>query len=235
MITTAEDIVPLTSVLRGGFLGRGSKISGAVNAAAKVNKTSFGWQAILHPEGRMLIVNNPTSIGFDQWVMNTITGAWCRFKDVEASCWGSYNTKLFFGATGGIVYELSDSYEDDNGTAIDAVATQAWSDLGSPREKRIPVVRPVIAADGGISYSFDIGFDFVTPLPSEPVSSAASGSPWDTSPWDTSPWSDENITYTDWLVSSGKGQMVSASLRLSAKQDISWLRTDFRVEIAKNL
>ena len=235
MIVTAEDIVPLTTVLRGGFLGSGSKISGAVSASARINGNSFGWQIILHPAGRMLIINNPTPIGYDQWVMNTITGAWARFKDVEATCWGTYNRKLYFGGAAGVIYEFDDSYNTDNGSPIEALATQAWNDLGLPHEKRIAACRPVIASDGGINYSIDIGFDFVTPLPSDPVSVATSGSPWDTSPWDTSPWSPENIVYSDWNMCSGKGQMISTSLKLSAKQDISWLRTDYRVEIAKKL
>ena len=235
MIVTAEDIVPLTTVLRGGFLGSGSKISGAVGASARTNAASFGWQIILHPAGRMLIINNPTSLGYDQWALNTITGAWARFKDIKASCWGTYNKKMYFGGDAGVVYKFDESISTDNGNAIDVVAVQAWSDLGSPYEKRIAACRPVISSDGGISYSLDIGFDFVTPLPASPTSVTTSGAPWDTTAWDTSPWSPENIVYASWSLCSGKGQMVSTSLRLSAKQDISWLRTDYRIETAKKL
>lgn len=235
MIVTAEDIVPLTTVLRGGFLGSGSKISGAVGVSARLHSESFGWQAIMHPEGRMLLINNPTAIGYEQWVMNTITGAWSRFKDIEARSWGTLNRRLYFGGTGGVVYEFDENHETDDGFAIDSVAVQAWSDLGLPHEKRIAACRPVIASEGTISYSIDIGFDFVTPLPSATTSVTSDGSPWDTSPWDTSPWSPENIVLSEWSMCSGKGQMISTSLRVNAKQDISWLRTDFRVEIAKKL
>ena len=235
MIVTTQDLIPLTSVLQGGFLGRGSKISGAINAAARTHKASFGWQVILHPEGRMLIINNPTSIGYDQWVMNTVTGAWCRFKDIEASCWGSYNTNLYFGATGGIAYKFSESFETDNTAAIDAVAVQAWSDLGTPYEKRVALCKPVVSADGGISLSIDVGYDFVTPLASSPSSKTSDGTTWDTSAWDVSPWSTEDIVFSGWQVCSGKGQFISTSMRVSAKQDISWLRTDFRAEVGKNL
>ena len=183
----------------------------------------------------MLLINNPTTSGYDQWVMNTITGAWARFKDVEAVCWGAHNRKLYFGGTDGKVYEFDEGYETDNGTEIDAVAIQAWSDLGLPHEKRMAACRPVISSTGSISYSLDIGFDFLAVSPSDPIAVTSSGSPWDISPWDISPWSPENIVLTDWNMCSGKGQMISTSLRFSAKQDISWLRTDFRVEIAKKL
>lgn len=235
MIVTAEDIVPLTTVLRGGFLGGGSKISGAVSAAARTHASLFGWQSILHPEGRMLLINNPTVLGFEQWAMNTITGAWSRFKNIEARCWGTLSRKLYFGGTGGKVYVFDEAYEDDAGSAIDAIAVQAWSDLGMPYEKRIAACRPVIASEGSVSYSIDIGFDFVVPLPSAPVSASVSGSPWDTSPWDTSPWSPENIVLSEWGMCAGKGQMISTSLRVNAKQDISWLRTDYRAEVAKKM
>lgn len=235
MITTTEDIIPLTTVLRGGFLGRGSKISGAIVTSARNNKSSFGWQMMLHPEGRMLIINNPTAAGFDQWVMNTVTGAWCRFKDVETSCWGSLNTKLYFGATGGIVYEFSEEFGDDNGTAIDAVAVQAWNDLGLAFEKRMAAIKPVIQSQGAISYSARVGFDFSVSTPSSPNATNPPGSPWDVSPWDVSPWSAGLLINNSWLVSSGKGDMISTAIRVSAKQDISWLRTDFRIEIGTNL
>lgn len=235
MITTAEDVIPLTTVLRGGFLGRGSKISGALSTAARTHRASFGWQMMLHPEGRMLIINNPTAIGFDQWTLNTVTGAWCRFRNIEASCWGSLNAKLYFGATGGTVYEFDDSHKTDDSAAIDATVVQAWNDLGLPYEKRMAIIRPVLQAEGSISYSVDVGFDFRTPVATTPIAATSVGSPWDVSPWDVSPWSPETIIYNSWLVSSGKGDMISTVVRVNAKQNISWLRTDFRVEIGKNL
>lgn len=235
MIVTAEDVVPLTTVLRSGFLGSGSKISGAIRAATRVTRSSFGWQVILHPEGRMLIINYPTAIGFNQWVMNTITGAWCRFKDIEASCWGGYNTKMYFGGTGGVVYLFDDAYEDDAGTAISVTMTQAWSNLKSPGEKAIAACQPVLQSDGAVNYSIDIGYDFVTPAIASPVSVTSTGSPWDTSPWDTSPWSAGPVIANEWSICSGHGDMVSISIRLTAKQDISWLRTNLRGKGLANL
>lgn len=234
-ILTKLDLVPLTSVLRGGYdyNVNKTKITGAIKEAAKTYGDTFGWQLAIDPNGEMLVINQPSyNSEYNQLVMNTTTGAWCRFVDLDPVCWSRYRSDLYMGGQNGIVYKLSGT--SDAGAAIAASGIQAWSDLGVPMEKTIPMMRPVIGAEGSISFSLKVGFDFAEFGATAPSGSVSSGSPWDTSPWDTSPWSPERIVFTEWRAASGKGQFVAINLKLSALQAISWLKTDYRTIIAGN-
>ena len=235
LIATTDDYVSLTKVFRAGHLGGASKLSGAVQAAATSNKAGTGWQGILSPKHGLALFNVPNVDGsFDQHVLNTTTGAPCRFKAIPANCWGLYNDDLYFGGGGGVVYKYTG--EDDASSAIEADAIQAWSMMGSPYRKRVAAIRHILdSVASSLSYETDIGFDFgeiATPSPSVTSSTSA---PWDTSPWDTTPWSSSSVIDASWRVASGTGQSVAARVRVNTKTPISWLRTDYRVEIGKNL
>jgi hypothetical protein len=114
------------------------KIQDLMNTDVKVYGNIFGWQVILYPIGNKLIVNVPTVAGTTsyQYVMNTITGAWCRFTGWNAQCWALYNDRLFFGAPGGKVCQADTGYSD-NGANIVADGQQAFSDFGSRRAEAV--------------------------------------------------------------------------------------------------
>lgn len=229
MIMTLDDYVSLSKVLREGRIGASSKVSGAVLSATQSGGSYFGWQALLYPKGSMMIMNVPKSNSeFDQHVLNTSTGAWCRFTDIHANCWGIYNDNLYFGGDE-VVYQ-ADTGNTDNGDQIDASAMQAWNDFGSAYRKRITASRAVIESQGSVNFELGIGIDYAQPNIGSISAAAPSGAIWDTSPWDTTSWSaDTRITNT-WRVSKGSGQKVSPRLVVGSKQTVSWLRTDFLYE-----
>lgn len=237
MITTQQDHTSLNTwfaAARNGITPPLSKISGAVIGAAG-NSALFGWQSIVYPRGGKAIFNVPLAAGgFEQHVVNTVTGAWCRYAGLNASCWGLYNDVLYFGAASGVVWK-AEAATSDNGVAIACDGQQAWSDMGSPRRKRVSLARPVIESQGAIPYSFGIGYDFEQIIVSASAGAGATGSPWDTSPWDTSPWSPETQITQQWGVQIGSGQSVGMRLKVSALQSVSWLRTDLRYEAGRGL
>lgn len=231
-IATVEDYYSLSQVLDGSR--EPTKISGAVPSAHASGSSYFGWQTIYHPKGNMVLVNIPTSANtYHQHVLNTITGAWCRFKDIPSRCWSVYNTDLYFGGAGGVVYRYTGT--KDVTAEINADGSQAWSRMGTPYRKRVSAIRSVIQSEGTVSYSVGVGFDFQDTISAQPSTSEAGGSAWDTSPWDTSAWSAENVIQNKWRASRGSGQSIATRLRVSAKQSISWLRTDYRIEVGQNL
>src|SRR6185312_7814042 len=157
-VTTYDDHVGLSAELEALKEGRQaprSKISTAVQAAVAADSTAFGWQALYYTKGRRLIFNIPNANGtFDQHVANTaisypdpfadrVVHPWCRFVDMPSACWGLYKDNLFFGASGGIVYQADTGALDVLG-AISAVGQQAWNDFGSQYRKRNTDVRPII-------------------------------------------------------------------------------------------
>jgi hypothetical protein len=83
-----------------------SQINKAVNDAVRSYGGLFGWQPIIYPLGTMLMVNVPQSATVaHQYVFNTLTGAPCRFKGMNALCWGLLNDGLYFGTSDGRVVQ----------------------------------------------------------------------------------------------------------------------------------
>ena len=235
VVMTTDDFVYLSQVLRTGQVGAPSKLSGAIQEAS-LNSGLYGWEAVLYKQGSKLIFNIPDNDtdGNKQFVYNTTTGAACRFVGMDARCWGVYNNNLYFGGKDGAVYK-AETGEDDDGSAIKADGSQAWTSFGSPQSSRITATRSVLQSVGGITYELGLGFDFNNALTPSASSTAVTGSPWDTSPWDTSSWGAGMVVSTKWRAARGIGQNVSARLRVSALQSISWLRQDYRIEQGRNL
>jgi hypothetical protein len=63
------------------------KIQGAFAAAAAQYKNNFGWCLLYNPKNNALIVNVPVSVGAnqEQFVMNNITKAWCKFTELGSA------------------------------------------------------------------------------------------------------------------------------------------------------
>jgi len=103
-LVTEEGIIPLKETLSMDTAAASVKavtrnIQSAVNDAATRYKGNFGWQLIGYPEGRMAILNVPITENATsrQYVMNTITGAWCEFRGMDANCWAVLGSRIYFG------------------------------------------------------------------------------------------------------------------------------------------
>lgn len=248
-LTTYDDHVPLSQqlvALREGRLPPRSKVSGAVRAAVMANGAAFGWQALYYPAGRRLIFNVPNPDGsFSQHIQNTgITyidpntnlpcSPWCRFQNMNGSCFGLFKNKLYFGAAGGVVYQADIGTLDVLGT-VNANGQQSWNIFQNPERKRITAARPLVQSQGQTSYSFKLGYDYGNI--NIPITGATpgGGSPWNTSPWNTSAWSPEQQVSTLWHAAGGTGVAISAALSIAATNGATWLRTDFKNEIGSTL
>lgn len=229
MVATRDDYVSMSQALTKARVNvPENKIRPAIIAAAAATGGNFGWDMAVFPSGGFLIVNVPTSGGdFDQHVQNLVTKAWCRFKDVPANCWAMFNDRLYFGGAGGKVYRFWDG-NDDDGAAISADGLGAWVGMGGAGRKRAAAVRPVMGATGGLTYSFGLGVDYRTPGVSDPTTISSTGTPWG-SPWG-SPWSPENTITAAWRAVAGTGDVFAPRLRVSSTKEVSWYRTDYRVE-----
>lgn len=232
IITTTTDYVRMSEVLRTGQLGQASKLSGAIREAA-ANASVFGWQTIVWRGGDLIIGNVPNASGVHvQHVVNTKTGAACKFTGIDSRCWGEYSGELYFGSSNGTVYKYTGN--NDDGANIEAVARTAWADLGVPTRKRVTASRPIITTDGAIEYNFSAGFDFVEKSPLPLTVSVLSGSLWDAGDWDETSWGGD-VVKAGWRVTGGWGQYTSTVLQVASQSSVSWQRTDYRFEQGKNL
>lgn len=194
---TNQGLIPFSSVVNvtpdkeSNFVKLSDNISSAFISAADSYGTNFGWQFTAYYRGRMAIVNIPVIAGSksEQAVVNTLTGAWCKFTGLNASSWCSFNDKPYFGGMDGKVYE-ADYGANDNGSAIEVDLKTAFNYLGNREAlKRFTMARVLSASEGDITFTFNIDVDFEDRMLTDTISiTGTSGSEWDTATWDVSDW-----------------------------------------------
>ncbi|NKQ73849.1 hypothetical protein C3Y89_26550 [Rhizobium sp. UPM1132] len=193
-IMTTDGIVPITKAVQ---LDRGATSLGAITAkigptwretVAAIGTTSEEWQLASFPARQMAIVNLPSSFGPYQYVMNTETGAWCRFVGISASCWATWQDRLFFGSSDGTVYE-AEAGASDNGTAIDALMVGAWNRFGDGLSTKFSKLIGVTAQIGVSTLMYaGISTDYQTKIPTALLSSVenSAAATWGTAIWGVS-------------------------------------------------
>lgn len=209
------------------------KIQNLINSDVQRYSANFGWQIILYPVGNKIIVNVPYLVGAAsyQYVMNTITGAWCRFTGWNSLCWALFNDRIYFGSLAGAVYQ-ADVGSSDNGANIVADGMQAFTKFDTDNQKQFTAMRPVLNASSGVAPACAINVDFETSSPAGVASSAISISPWG-SPWG-SPWSTRNGTIRVWHGATGIGYAGAPHMVVALKNGIcQWQSTDVLYEICK--
>lgn len=233
IVITDDGFVPLSKVLPLDRIGAlkvaiSDKIRQSVNTAVKSYGNNYGWQPIFYPKGNIGIFNIPTSVGTKavQYVISSISNAWCQFTGLNAVCWAIYNGFLYFGAPGGFVvlFDTAD-FKDDTLATIQTFAN-IQGDIQpafnyfkkKSTQKRITMVRPQIESSSDIMISQVVNTDF-SDLPVTLVSTnPASGTPWG-SPW-SSTWSPASAVRKNWISTEGIGYCASLHLR-TATQGVS--------------
>lgn len=191
------------------------KIGNAVTQAVTAYGTEDGWDAVLHPALNMLLFNVPQSGGvFQQYIVNTLTGAWCKYTGMNGACWASLNGVLYFGAADGVVY-VAESGTSDNGADIVAEYRGAYQYVGGEGLiKRATMARPVFQTTGPITVSFGIDTDFNNTNLTNPVTSYAVGSLWGTGLWGLATWGSGMTLQDDWVSVSALGYAMAPHMIL---------------------
>lgn len=119
-----------------------------------------GWDLLLFPPANMLMVNVPLSDGTAyQYVMNTISGGWARWTDINANCWYYANEDLWFGSDGYVGKAWFG--QNDNGQPITANILPAYQNFGIESQlKRWSLGRVILGTTGPAAYNAKIELDF---------------------------------------------------------------------------
>jgi hypothetical protein len=203
-------------------------ISPEISKAARSYGSNFGWQVQSYPRGEMAILNIPVSEGVTQhqYVMNTATGAWCRFTGQNAGCWAEWQGLLYFGGNSGKVY-LADSAATDDGTPIRADLKTAFNYLGSRASlKRAHMVQTLMVSDGRVNPYINVNTDFNDVVPTSGPSSTNLGAIyWDEFNWDEVDWPPEQQVSATWQNSGAVGYCMAVRVRIVATVDTETLIT----------
>lgn len=220
-IITMDGVIPMTEMLSqdqatAPRVAITSMIMNAINMATQNYSSNFGWQFISYPKGTLALLNIPTTENSTaiQYVMNTITGAWCRFTGINCNVWETFNNNIYFGGNDGNIYQWdigSGDEVDVNDLPITAVVQTAFNYFKTRGyKKRFTALRPLITTDGSIVPGVGLNVDFGSGVPiSIPSTVASTGAQWDQATWDQSLWPTNSGLVANWTTVDGIGQCAS--------------------------
>lgn len=239
LVITENGAFPLSAALQSASvdykLALSFKIEDAFTTAGRTYGATFGWEAIIYPAQSALIVNVPiTEDGkHHQYVMNTITKAWCKFLEWDAETFAVFNAELYF-ATGTTVKKAWTG-TSDAGADIVAYGKTAFSFLKSPGQlKQIKMFRPVLAISGTLSFLSDIDVDFQdSPITGVATYSTISSTLWDAASWDVDLWSAGLQVAKNWTSpSENVGYSVAGKIKINSKSlTVQWMSCDYMYEV----
>lgn len=237
IIITENGTYPLSAALQSASidykLALSFKIERAFTDAARQYGANFGWEAQRYPAQNALIVNVPVVEGstHEQYVMNTITKAWCRFTDWDAETFAVFNGELYF-ATGTSVVKAWTG-QIDGTQNIEAYGKQAFSYFGSRQQKKFKMFRPVLAVNGPLSFLTDIDVDFQdTPITGSATYTVTSGGQWDVDDWDEAYWASGLEVVKQWTSpDEWEGYCASGKIKIATNSlMVQWISSDMIYE-----
>ncbi len=226
-VITLDGVLPFSvakSVDRGAdaTVAISANINTAMNTAARSYKDNFGWELVAYPKGLMAIVNVPIAENSTQhqYVMNTLTGAWCRFKNQNANCWVNFQDNLYFGGNDGIVYK-ADTGSVDVDQPIDAVGQSAYQYFGTRgRLKQFNALQPLITTDSNSRPSLGVSTDFKdNAVLGTPTSATTTAARYDTAKYDVDVYPVDSRNVSDWTSINGVGTNASIHFRARTGTD----------------
>lgn len=236
LIICLDGVFPLSAALQSTRVDTSQaitdKIRPAISEATGNYGTIYGWQVLPYPDKNALILNVPVS-GFvsHQYVMNAITGSWCRFTGWNAYSLALYSDNLYYGGNG-TVYRAWTG-RSDNGANIVADAKPAFYSFSAKGyKKHFQMVKPYFATDGTVSPSIRLNIDYSDEVPGSPSAIPTTESLWDTAVWDADIWGGALTPYKQWMKVNGVGYVATLRMKIATNtNEVRWYSTDFMVEL----
>lgn len=242
LILTENGLFPLSSLLASGDTRQkfavSFKIQDAFGQAARKYFDNIGWQVVSFPRQDAIIVNVPIANPgrHDQYVMNTISKAWCRFTGLDGEEFAIHKTNLAEGP-GELIFSKGRqifkafSGTSDNGQPIVCDAAQAFHDFGTAKVKTPVLFTPVLSSTALSYYSAGVNTDFqVDGHNSSSVVVDGSPSKWGTGKWGTAKWKSSSSVIRQWgSVSAWPGRWLAGKLRIaSSTTSARWMGSVMR-------
>ena len=180
-------------------------------------RANYGWQAISYPAGNWGLFNVPISATQSvQLVMNTITGAWCRFTGQNAFSWSMLGNEIYFGGSTRVF--RADVGSTDNGADIAAdmkTAFQYFKDRGGL--KRFTMLRPTFLSNGAPEPRITLDVDFGNREPTGSPGFTAFGALWDAAVWDADVWGADGDQVTQqWIGVHALGRCAAVRMKITS-------------------
>jgi len=245
LILCEDGVLPLTSILAQSKVLDPTPLSDMIllKLSRDVSElsTRFGWQLVVFNRGNQLYINVPDPLAYRQYVMNSVTGAWCEFDNYDGICWEIHKDEIFFGTNTGIVghgwYGTLDSFDftSASGGAIQGTALCAFSYLGrGAYQKHITMARATMQAPIQPQFRLGVNVDFQIEDDSAPIPPAAvteGAALWDQAIWDQAKWAIASRIFNPWIGVGEIGFCAATFLKLSTSFGVLWIGTDLLTEV----
>lgn len=235
LIICRDGVFPLSSALQSDRVNAAvavtDKIRNAMRQAVELYGDNYGWILEFYSGQSMLILNVPKGDTSDQYVMNTLTGSWCRFTDMPASYWVIFENEPYFAGDTYVGKALG--AVNDNGSNIYCSFLQAYSYFGFDTQiKKVEGVRPTYGLSGNATIEACLSVDYREQVPYQ-LNSAAIGeaAEWDVSNWDEGLWGGEQIVSGWQLIGGGIGY--AFALRMNAtvnNAEVKYLASSYLIQ-----
>jgi hypothetical protein len=220
-VVTIGGVLPLSKALSAAPGTENSisytlRINKAMNESAQSYAGNFGWELTTFPKGTMAILNVPiaeTDTAY-QYVMNTLTGAWCRFTGWDFNCFVVFKDNLYTGANDGTVYRAWTGGTDD-GTQIDADGQSAFNYFGQIGiGKRFTALQPLVTTNEYNNIAVGVSTDYKdNEVISTPTASSTAAALYDIAIYDTDVYAIDSRNSSDWTTVAGIGQCAAVHFR----------------------
>ena len=234
LIACADGIYPIRQAIAEEQATAGiavtNKIRNFINQDVTLHGGRQGWKLMLHPNGQKLVLNVPTAedVSSRQWVMNSETGAWCKYTGWDAMTFETSYDTLWMGMNGKMV--KADSDTTDGGTSIICDGWQAYNYFGKRGQvKHMKLLRPVIAVDGAFNLGVSINVDYKdSGAPYlEPIATST-GDPWG-GIWSVA-WGGAAVAYGGYHGLRGVGKAISPRVKVQTSANLVWSASDLVYE-----
>ena len=246
----ADGIYPISYVTRGGaglLQASGqeysSKIRALIGPALKQSFTEFGWDMLLHPTERLLVVNVPNVRGYKnaQFAMSTTLNQWAIFQDVPMQCFGSTGGYSFAGTPDGKVLLLYVDALDavefadrSSGNFIYGVVIPAFSNFKAPaQDKMFVMLRAHFLSSGTVGLDVSIAVNYALPdIQLYPSGGVDRSSRFDSARFNQNVWSGLNgIRSSEWVGVGAVGSVGAAVLQTAAIGDSVLSAIDYMYQV----
>lgn len=182
----------------------------------------------LYPAQSMLICNflywyqltgNEERANFIQYVMNTETGAWCRFKDINCSGFVEHKGDVYCVGERKM-YKFWEGFADNSVKITGTLKTAYVFPSGRGTNSRITLMRPIIQSQSAYTkYRLLIDTDYAEQgrIGYIRVNRAGEGGVWDENFWDEAVWDGRGLVSHQWAtVRHYPGKAISIRFRIAS-------------------
>jgi hypothetical protein len=222
-VITLQGVLPLSTALpfdpsADRSVAITSRIQNAMSQSANFYSTNFGWQLVSYPLQTLLVLNVPqaTNSSQVQYVMNTLTGAWCKFTGWNANCFELFNNNLYFGDNFGNV-ALAYTGGSDLFNTIDADMQCAFNYFDDPgRIKRLTMVQPLLTVAGVVQLFLSVDVSFGQSTAAAQVTGFTfPGAVWDVDFWDIDQWAAGEVNQVNFFSVNALGHALALRVKIS--------------------